>query len=130
MSFEADIDPANVVICHCTDCQTFSGAPYRISVPALAANLVLKGAPSTYVKTADSGHRRLLAFCGTCGSALYSTSLDNQQVFNLRLGVVRQRAELPPLAQGFCDSALPWARDIGSIREIPRRGPGQGGADR
>jgi hypothetical protein len=41
--FEADIDPANVVICHCTDCQTFSGAPYRVSVPVVAHNFVVHG---------------------------------------------------------------------------------------
>ena len=27
--FEAEVDPAAVVICHCTDCQTFSGSAFR-----------------------------------------------------------------------------------------------------
>jgi hypothetical protein len=120
ISIEADVDPANVVICHCTDCQTFSGAPYRVSVPVLAANFTLRGEPSIYVKTADSGNRRALAFCGTCGTALYSTSPDDPQVFNLRVGFVNQRTQLPPMAQGFCGSAMPWATDISAVREIPR----------
>ncbi len=89
-------------------------------MPVLAANFTLRGEPKTYVKTADSGHQRAVAFCGTCGSALYTTDPDDPQVFNLRLGVVAQRAQLPPMAQGFCDSGLAWAKDIRSIREFPR----------
>ena len=33
---EADINTDYVVLCHCTDCQTFSSAPYRASVPVKA----------------------------------------------------------------------------------------------
>ena len=118
IGYEADINPDNVIICHCTDCQANSGAPYRANVPVLAENFQLRGQPSTYVKTtAESGKPRLLAFCGNCGSALYSTGVEDQRIFNLRLGSVRQRAELTPKRQGFCRSAMPWAWDI---RDIPR----------
>ncbi len=120
ITFEADIDPTRVVICHCTDCQAISGAPYRASVPALADNFALRGAPKTYIKTAESGNRRVLAFCADCGTALYSTSEEEPQVFNLRLGSVKQRAQLPPKAQGFCRSAMPWAMDITVVRQIPQ----------
>lgn len=58
----------------------------------------------------------MLAFCGDCGTALYSTSSDETpQTFTLRLGWVRQRAELPPKRQGFCHSALAWAMDIRAV---------------
>jgi len=30
--FEAVVDPATVVICRCTDCQTLSGSAFRTSV--------------------------------------------------------------------------------------------------
>jgi hypothetical protein len=39
---------------------------------------------------------------------------------NIRLGGVRQRAELPPKMQGFCYSAMPWAWSIESIRKLER----------
>ena len=114
--FEAEVRPELAVICHCTDCQTISGAPYRGSVPVKAENVVLHGTPKTYVKTADSGTKRVLAFCGTCGTSLYSTSTDAAPaMFNLRLGWVRQRAQLPPQSQGFCGSAMAWAMDIGGV---------------
>jgi hypothetical protein len=119
--FEADVNPDYVVLCHCTDCQTFSSAPYRASVPVKAENFVLHGTPTEYVKTADSGAKRTVAFCGVCGTALFSTTTQDRAVFNLRLGWVRQRAELPPKRQGFCGSALPWAFDIRDVPKVPEK---------
>jgi len=33
ITYEAEIDPAQVSICHCTDCQTLSGSAFRIGAP-------------------------------------------------------------------------------------------------
>jgi hypothetical protein len=121
ISYEAEINPQYVVICHCTDCQTFSGAPYRISVPAKSENFTLRGEPKTYVKTAASGNKRVLAFCADCGTALYSTTMEDRAVYNLRLGAVKQRAQLPPKWQGWCGSAMPWAMDISAVPQVPNR---------
>jgi hypothetical protein len=117
ISFEAEVDPHKVTICHCSDCQHFSGSPWRASVPALAADFrITSGCPSTYVKTAESGAKRLQAFCGTCGTSIYATSPDNPAVYGIRLGSVNQRAQLSPRKQIWTRSALPWAADI---RELP-----------
>ena len=118
ISYEAEINPDYVIICHCTDCQTISGSPYRVTVPVKTENFKLRGQPKTYVKTAASGNKRVLAFCADCGSAIYSTSLEDRIVFSLRLGAVKQRAQLIPKSQGWCRSALPWAMDIGHIPRI------------
>jgi hypothetical protein len=119
ISYEAEINPDYVIICHCTDCQTISGSPYRVTVPVKTENFKLRGQPKTYVKTAASGNKRVLAFCADCGSAIYSTSLEDRRVFSLRLGAVKQRAQLIPKSQGWCCSALPWAMDISHIPRIP-----------
>lgn len=113
--YQAEVDPASVGICHCTDCQRLSGSPWRASVRARAEDVRLSGTPRVYVKTADSGTRRGQAFCPDCGSPLYAFTPDDPQVFNLRLGSVDQRAELPPQRQIWCDSALPWALDISGL---------------
>src|SRR3954465_7592498 len=100
--YEAEVDPATSGVCHCTDCQHFSGSPWRASVRACAEDVHLTGEPKIYVKTAESGTKRGQAFCGACGSALYAFTPDDPQVFNLRLGSVNQRAELPPHVQIWC----------------------------
>ena len=32
ITFVAETDPGQVIICHCTDCQTLTGTPYRVVV--------------------------------------------------------------------------------------------------
>jgi hypothetical protein len=123
ISYEAEIDPERVVICHCTDCQKSSGAPYRANVPVAAARFRLSGEPKTYVKTAASGNKLALSFCGECGSALFSAKADNPVVFNLRLGAVKQRAQLTPRAQFWCNSAMPWVMDLACIPQSPDQTP-------
>jgi hypothetical protein len=123
ISYVAEINTDYVIICHCTDCQTISGAPYRVTVPVKTENFKLQGQPKTYVKTADSSNKRVLAFCADCGTPIYSTTLEHPVVFSLRLGMVKQRAQLVPKSQGWCGSALPWAMDIGRIPQISDRTP-------
>jgi hypothetical protein len=117
--YEAEVDPQRTIICHCADCQTMSGAPYRVNVPVPADKLRLTGAPRIYVKTRGSGEPVNTAFCGDCGTPLYSCKGEAPAVYFLRTGAIRQRAELIPTAQGFCDSALPWSADLSAVKVIP-----------
>ena len=121
IAYEAEVDPNGASICHCTDCQAFSGSPWRASVPAKAQNLkFLRGEPKVYIKTADSGSRRAQGFCGDCGSSIYSTAAPDPQVYFLRLGMVKQRAQIPPKRQIWCESALSWAQNIRDLPGVPR----------
>lgn len=121
IAYEATIDPAKATVCHCSDCQILSGAPFRASVPARAEDVrILKGKPRVYIKIADSGARRAQNFCGDCGSPIFVTSADDPKVYNLRLGAIKQRAQIPALRQIWCDSALAWALDVGGLPGVPK----------
>jgi hypothetical protein len=122
IAYEAEVDPARATACHCIDCQTLSGAGFRVSVPAGVEDFrLLKGAPKTYVKTAESGNRRVQAFCGDCGSPLYSADAVGAKTYTLRIGVMAERASLPPQRQIWCESALPWTRDILALPKIEKQ---------
>jgi hypothetical protein len=110
ITYEADVDPERTSICHCTDCQRLTGTAFRVSVPASQENYrITKGTPKVYVKTADSGARRAQAFCGECGSHLYSTSAgEGPKVYAIRAGTARQREELVPRKEIWHQSALGW----------------------
>jgi hypothetical protein len=116
ITYEADIDPEKVGVCHCTDCQSLSGSAFAVYLPVPKEAFRLRGEPKIYVKTAESGSRRAQAFCPDCGSRLYASADKDPQVFNLRIGTVRQRASLPPRAQVWCRSALPWVMNLGSVK--------------
>jgi len=117
ISYEADVDPEKVAICHCADCQTFAGAPYRAMVAPLPGTLRMTGTPTHYTKDADSGRQRVQGFCGTCGSHLYACDPGAaQERLSLRIGAIAERHELAaPMRQIWCDSALDWAFDLEAI---------------
>jgi hypothetical protein len=118
IKYEAEIDPEMVRVCHCTDCQTMSGAPYRAIVITKEENLkFLSGEPKVYVKTAESGNQRAQGFCGECGTPIYATSYgdDAPKIYGLRLGAVKQRDQLRPTGQVWMGSAQSWIHDLESI---------------
>ena len=54
--FEAEIDPAEVGICHCTDCQQLTGSAFTTYVYASRQGFrLLGGQPKLYLKTGSSG---------------------------------------------------------------------------
>ena len=115
ISYQADVTPGTVAICHCSDCQAFAGGPYRAMIRPDPATFELQGTPSEYLKTADSGRQRAQGFCGTCGSHLYAADPDGGNL-SLRIGVIAERHELgEPVRQIWCDSALPWAFDLKGV---------------
>lgn len=95
ISFEAEVQPGTTTVCHCLDCQTQSGSAFRANISAPAASFrLVQGSPRTYIKTAASGARRVLAFCENCGSPLYACAVENPQSYSLRTGVLKQRHAL------------------------------------
>jgi len=119
IAYEADINPQEVYLCHCTDCQTLTGTTFRTVVQAEKDSFrILKGQPKIYVKTADSGNKREQAFCGNCGTPIYATSAgDGPKSYGIRVGSIRQRGELVPMSQYWTRSAQPW---VGSIGDLPK----------
>jgi hypothetical protein len=114
--YEATVDPALVTVCHCTDCQMLTGTGYRVGAPAPRETFVLlSGQPKIYVKTADSGTKRLHAFCSDCGTPVYSCAIEDPPSYTLRVGCLRQRAELPPRRQIWCGSAVSWSTSLDGV---------------
>ena len=120
VSFGAGADPGTTTICNCTDCQSMSGAPLRAVVVTRPGTFVLlSGRPTEYRKKADSGNIRPQGFCPQCGTALYSTSVDDEpKAYNVRVGALRQRNELVPRRQLFVRSRQAWVNDLDSISKF------------
>lgn len=120
ITIEGDVNPDNVRICHCTDCQTGSGSAFRFNVPMRGDTFRMTGKPAIYVKTtADSGNPRAQAFCPRCGTAIYSTSPGEgvQASYIIRAGILHQRDQLKPKSQIWYRSAHDW---VTSLNEIPK----------
>jgi len=118
IAFEAEADPATASICHCTDCQAMTGTAFRSNIRVEGKNFrLLRGTPSRYLKTtADSGNKRVQAFCPTCGTPIYATAPgDNPPAYTVRIGTLRQRDQLTPTVQNWFKSARPWVTEMDSL---------------
>jgi hypothetical protein len=118
IKFEAEINPEDARICHCLDCQTMSGSAFRTGVAAPAETLkMISGTPTRYIKTADSGIQRAHMFCGRCGSPVFSSSIDDKPSrYQLRIGMLKERHQLPPRSQIWTKSQQHW---LDEIEELP-----------
>ena len=120
ITYEAEINPDNVVICHCTDCQSLSGSAFRsVAFSEYDAFTFLTGEPKIYVKIGDSGNKREQTFCSNCGSPIYSTSVgDGPKQYGIRLGTVNQRKLIDPQRQKWFGSSHSWTQEIGSLPTV------------
>ena len=118
ITYEAEVDPATVRVCHCTDCQKLTGTAFRANIASLPGTFRLKsGTPKIYLKTAESGNKRAHGFCPECGTPIYATSPEpNPLTYGLRVGGIDQRAQfasnLVPLGAAVVDE-LADRRKIG-----------------
>ncbi len=123
ITYEAEVDPATIRVCHCTDCQKLTGTAFRATIVSLPGTFVLKsGAPKIYIKTAESGNKRGHAFCPDCGTPIYSAATaPNPSTYGLRVGGIDQRAQLAPARQIWCRSALPWSMDLTGVERFEQQ---------
>jgi len=118
ITIEGEADPEKTQVCHCTDCQAGTGSAFRVSVPVPGATFKMTGEPTLFLKTtAESGRPRLQAFCGKCGSPIYSTSPGEgvQPSYMVRVGILRQREAFVPRRQNWFRSAQAWVTGLGGV---------------
>ena len=70
--YVCDGAPLSLYVCHCRECRRQSASAFGISVevPRTAFRLS-QGAPTSWIRDTDSGHRLRCHFCPTCGSRLW-----------------------------------------------------------
>jgi hypothetical protein len=121
VTYEAEINPDRVSICHCTDCQTLTGSPYRVTVICSGEEIRLMGnAPKIYAKAGANGRTRFQHFCGDCGSPLFTSGEGGgADDWGIRWGSIRQRQWLKPMRQIWCRSAIPWINDLEALPGQP-----------
>ncbi len=121
VTFTAQIEPSRVMVCHCSDCQVLSGAPFRAVVAASTETLKVHGKTKSYIKVAQSGNRRAQVFCPECATPLWATAPEKATSVVIRLGCVRQRAQLRPAVQIWQHSSMPWLPELNAVPGTPEQ---------
>lgn len=92
--------------CHCSECRKFTGADYS-SVGGIEAEKVTVTAGQDHLRYYDKSAETVLAFCGHCGSSLFSHKV-NRGIFNIRLGILDSTPQHTPDFHIHTVSKAPW----------------------
>ena len=100
-----------------------SGSAFRTVSPSNEVSFrLLSGTPRVYVKTTESGRRRVQTFCAECGTPIYCAAGNGDtKVVGPRVGTIRQRDRLTPSDQYWVRSSRPWLKHLARMKERERQ---------
>ena len=105
--FEVTEPPLFAGYCHCSRCQRRTGAAASASARVRPGSLrILTGEEHIAVYQAETGWAK--AFCGRCGSGLWSQDRDDPEVRAVRLGLLDGDPGVRPSYRQFVADAAPW----------------------
>lgn len=118
--YSAEAEPTFAGVCHCTDCQKFSGSAFATVVGISASALKVTGTLKTFTKPGSSGnpiHRR---FCADCGSGIIDEAEAMPGVAMVYAGTLDDRSWVQPTSQIYCDSAQSWVQLGGNMARFAK----------
>jgi hypothetical protein len=118
--YSASGDPAFVGVCHCADCQKFTGSAFAAVVGVPKAALTVQGELATYTKTGDTGKSTYRRFCPQCGSSVMDEADALPDIVMVGVGTLNDASWVKPGMQIYCDSAQPWVHLGGNIQSFPK----------
>ncbi|KXG53324.1 Glutathione-dependent formaldehyde-activating enzyme/centromere protein V [Penicillium griseofulvum] len=87
IKYQADAEPAVKAVCHCLNCQKFSGSAFTTNfIIPRSSFKVLSGTPKSGKYMADSGFEYHTFFCGDCGSSLYGQPDSLPDMMSIKAG--------------------------------------------
>jgi hypothetical protein len=107
--YAATVEQAAATVCHCRDCQRFTGSAFATLVAVPKEALTIDGAMRTFSSPGGSGQPLLRHFCSECGASLAEESPSRRPgVLILNVGTFDDPSQAMPAREIFRDDALPW----------------------
>jgi hypothetical protein len=106
--YSFDPVPGLVFVCHCTDCQAWTGSAFGSFAVVKANEFRLEGKPKAYAGKGDSGRAITRYFCGTCGSSMYSELAKAPGFVVISVGTLEGGGELTPRRHSWVKRKHSW----------------------
>ena len=119
--YTAEADPTTATVCHCRDCQKFTGSAFAALVLVRKEKLTLNGTLKTFSSIGGSGNPILRHFCPECGSSIAEEPGTRPDILVLNVGTFDNPATAKPSREIFRDDALPWVEVHGDIHRFAKR---------
>ncbi len=119
--YKAEADPTGATVCHCRDCQKFTGSAFAALVRAAKDAVTITGSLKTFSSIGGSGNPILRLFCPECGASIAEESAMRPDTIVLNVGTFDDPTIARPAREIFRDDALPWVHVEGDMPRFPKR---------
>ncbi|KAF9493272.1 DUF636 domain protein [Pleurotus eryngii] len=116
VQFEIHGQPWTYVVCHCVNCQKFSGSAFMANAFFLFKDVMITEGKD-HIKTYEdsitkSGQPLIRSFCGECGSSLFLRSVTTNLII-VNTGSIDDKLETDanikvPKCEIFVENKRPW----------------------
>ena len=123
--YSSDAAPKFASLCHCRDCQKFSGSAFSAVIALPKAAVAITGTPKGFVKRGDSGKSIERFFCPDCGASIMDEAEAVPGLVMFTAGTLDDPSWVKPTSEIYCASAQPWLRldaamGLKSFAKVPR----------
>ena len=119
--FSIDAEPQGARMCWCRDCQRIASGSATVNVLFPEEAVHYTGQMTTLRLTADSGNIVERGFCPTCGSQMYSKTIEpGGMPMRVRAGTLDDPELMAPTAIIWADSAPSWATFDPALPRYPK----------
>ena len=108
--YRADAEPKFVSLCHCRDCQRFTGSAFAVVVALPKAAVTITGTLKGFAKQGDSGKAIERRFCPDCGTSVLDEAETVPGLVMIAAGTLDDASWVKPKSEIYCASAQPWVR--------------------
>ena len=119
--YTAEADPTIATVCHCRDCQKFTGSAFAALVLVRKEKLTLNGTLKTFSSIGGSGNPLLRHFCPECGSSIAEEPGTRPDILVLNVGTFDNPAMAKPSREIFREDAFLWVEVHGDIKRFAKR---------
>ena len=108
--YRSDAAPKFVSLCHCRDCQKFTGSAFAVVIALPKAAVAITGTMKGFAKHGDSGNPIERFFCPDCGTSLLDEAATVPGLVMIAAGTLDDPSWVKPKSEIYCASAQPWVR--------------------
>jgi hypothetical protein len=109
--YSCETEALNTMLCHCTDCQKFTGSAFSTLVVVPKDQFHIEGKLSQYGAQGD-GEKKYKYACENCGVAVYGEVTAVPHVLVVFAGTLddEHRRAVQPKGHIFTRSMVPWLK--------------------
>ncbi|MHC1549716.1 GFA family protein [Phyllobacterium sp. K27] len=109
--------------CQCHDCQKRSGTGHGSYLTFPSNNMTVAGKTSTWNVAGDSGNEKIHAFCPTCGTLVYLTSVATPEMIAVPATSLDDPSRFNPQVVTYTIRAHKWDMIDSSLQRFERMPP-------